>query len=138
MRREVVYGSVVAAGSGLGGMLRHLTGAWLAGGSMPMPDWVAVVVINVIGCALIGWYGAVATDSQRYGTGPVARHFIITGVLAGYTSFSLFGVEAWALLEAGRYTAATGSMAATAALCLGGVWLGYRLGRTHGGAVQAD
>lgn len=126
MEHQARLAIAVATGSAVGGSLRYLFGIALA--ALPIPSWLAVVTINTVGCALMGWYGAASVRSHRFGTGIVARHFVMTGVLGGFTSFSLFSLTTLELLRDAAYGAAIGSMIATALFCLGAVFCGYRLG----------
>lgn len=130
MSADVRRSLAVAAGSGVGGMLRHGCGTLLGAGAL-LPEWLGVIAINAVGCAVIGWYGAISARSRRWGTGPLARHFVIAGVLAGYTSYSLFATQTWLLIAGARYAAAVGSVAGTAVICLGAVGLGHWLGRSR-------
>jgi len=118
----------VATGSALGGSLRYLFG--LAAVGVPTPSWLAVVTVNAVGCGLMGWYGAASLRSARFGTGIVARHFVMTGILGGFTSFSLFSLTTLQLLRDAAWVAALASMMATALLCLGAIVCGYRLGHS--------
>lgn len=128
MEHQARLAITVATGSAVGGSLRYLLGIALAG--LPIPGWLAVVTVNSVGCGLMGWYGAVSVRSDRFATGIVARHFVMTGVLGGFTSFSVFSLTTLELLRDAAYGAAIASMMATALFCLGAVVCGYRLGRT--------
>ena len=117
----------VAAGSAVGGVLRHLTGdlfrliGWL--------DWPwDTLTANVLGSLVIGWFAALTAVAGRWPLGMVPREFVITGILGGYTTFSLFSLDTISLMNAGQWGAALANMFATLVLCLTAVWLGYRIG----------
>ncbi|HEX7877891.1 MAG TPA: CrcB family protein, partial [Candidatus Eisenbacteria bacterium] len=53
--------------------------------------------------------------------------------LGGFTTFSAFGLETFALLKDGRWAAAGTYVALSNALGLSAVWVGFRLMRGAGG-----
>ncbi|MFF0342702.1 fluoride efflux transporter CrcB [Kribbella sp. NPDC004875] len=84
----VILGAI-AAGGALGATARYLIGlAWpTPAGGFP----VSTLLINVVGCGLIGILMVVVTDvltRQR-----LLRPFLGTGVLGGFTTFSTYAVD---------------------------------------------
>ncbi len=80
----------VAVGGGLGSGVRYLTsfGGWrLFGPGFP----AATLVVNLVGCLLIGV--AFALAEERGAFGPLTRVFLMTGFLGGLTTFSTFALE---------------------------------------------
>jgi fluoride exporter len=85
---------LVGTGGFVGSCLRYwagLAGARLAGAPTP---W-STAFVNVTGCFLIGALAA-------RGLSPELRAFVLVGVLGGYTTFSTFGYETWALFDQDR------------------------------------
>ena len=85
----------VAAGGALGALARYgVASAW------PHPvagfPW-STLLVNLLGSLLIG--AVMTTASHR----PLARAFLATGVLGGFTTFSAYSVETRDLLAAGRF-----------------------------------
>src|SRR4051794_16896938 len=81
--------TVIAAGGAIGAVARYLVGqAWPApSGTFP---W-ATLVINVVGCGLIGILMVVVSEvltRQR-----LIRPFLGTGVLGGFTTFSTYALD---------------------------------------------
>lgn len=117
----------VGAGSVVGGVTRWLAAesmhAWFALG----PPW-ATLFVNVTGSFLIGLYVALAGPEGRLQAGTVQRHFVMTGICGGYTTFSIFSLETVRLFEAGQFRLAAIGMAASLAGWLAAVWCGYGLG----------
>ncbi|MEV0749646.1 fluoride efflux transporter CrcB [Streptomyces sp. NBC_01220] len=119
--------AVVALGGAAGASARY--GAALlwptATGGFP---WTTLVV-NVVGCAVIGVFMVVI--SEAWTPHRLVRPFFGTGVLGGFTTFSTYAVDIERLVDSGRartglvYLAVT-LLAALAAVC-GGVWLTRRV-----------
>jgi CrcB protein len=70
------------------------------------------LIVNVVGCFLIGFVHSMAMLSSRLG--PDVRLFLTTGVLGGFTTYSAFNHEALAFFEQGQ--AARGASYAAAML----------------------
>jgi CrcB protein len=114
----------IAVGGACGSVLRHAAqiGVQRAVGH-PFP--VGTLLVNVLGCLLIGIVAALA--------GPLAwreehRLAIMTGVLGGFTTFSAFGLETISLVDHSRLPLAIANVVLSVALGLLAVWLGLRLG----------
>jgi CrcB protein len=115
------------AGGFIGSALRYGLGGLLArgraGGSFP----IETLVINVLGCLVIG---ALAGLSEARGLfSGATRVFWFVGVLGGFTTFSAFGYETFQLLRDGQWPAAMGSVALQIVLGIGGVWAGHGVAR---------
>ncbi|MEE1941675.1 CrcB family protein [Streptomyces sp. TRM 70361] len=119
-RRTPAVLAAVAAGGALGATARHaLTSAWPAppGG----PPW-ATLAANTAGCALLGVLMVLVAE---YGRGhPLARPFLGTGVLGGFTTYSAYALDTVTLLERGAAGTAAAYLGGTLAAALGAVWAG--------------
>jgi CrcB protein len=115
---------LVGIGGFFGASARHLLGTWLmlASGQGRFP--VGTLVVNVLGCALIGVFAAFAEHLPAL-NGP-ARMLLVTGVLGGFTTFSAFGLETMLMLRRGDAALAGVYVAASLVLGLAAVWLGMR------------
>ena len=79
--------------------------------------------MNVLGCLVFGML--IGAARHRFVLGPAERRFLFIGVLGGFTTFSTFTYDMFALLQAGELIRA--AMNAAGQL-LGGVtaiWAGY-------------
>lgn len=99
----------VMIGGALGAGARHLVGgAMLARLGPGFPWWT--LSINIVGSLLmgllVGWLA-------RSGGGEAARLFFGVGVLGGFTTFSAFSMEFWALFERGQSAQAFAYVAAS-------------------------
>lgn len=112
--------ATVSAGGALGALARYGLGP--AG---PFP-WVTFG-INVSGCLLIGALIVAVTEHPR--AHPLARPFLGTGFLGGYTTFSTYAVDVHVLVGAGRVPEATAYLVGTLVAALAATWLGMRLAR---------
>jgi len=123
--REAV---AVAVGTAVGATARWVIGelADLDPTSGEFP-W-ATLVVNVIGCLLIGVVAARLTGLARVG--------IATGVLGGFTTVSAFAVEANELADAGERLLAAAYVVASMALGVGAAWLGRRFAARRTGAAS--
>lgn len=116
--------ALILIASGVGGVCRYLLSGWaqkLANGSFP----AGTLAVNVLGCLLIGFLSA--AFAGRWLVREEYRVALIVGVLGGFTTFSAFGLETFALLNDGQYTRAAWNVAASVGLGLASVWAGYRL-----------
>lgn len=112
---------LVGVGGCAGSMLRYaagLAGARLAGAPTP---W-ATAVANVTGCFAIGLLASRPLS-------PEWRAFALAGVLGGYTTFSTFGYETFALIESGRPGLACANAVGQLALGLLAVFAGATIAR---------
>jgi CrcB protein len=115
---------LIFIGSGAGGVLRYVLAGWtqrLANGSFP----IGTLIVNITGCLLIGFL--TAAFSGRVLVREEYRVAVLIGLLGGYTTFSTFGLETFALLNAGQPWRALLNVTASVTAGLAGVWTGYRL-----------
>ena len=116
----------IAVGSALGGMLRF----WLASvvterasGTFP---W-GTLIVNFSGSFLIGFIFTFTSAEGRATLNATARHFLMTGICGGYTTFSSFSLQTLNLAQNGEWVRAGLNIVASVVLCLVAVWLGHTL-----------
>ena len=89
----------VAAGGAIGATGRWFV-AWLldsmGAGHLPGTWPWATLIVNVVGCVLIGFAARLVMEDTA------AWAFVVTGVLGGFTTFSALAVELNDLAEADR------------------------------------
>lgn len=95
----------------------------------------ATLVVNVLGCLLIGLVGAAlfAKMPER----EVLRDAVLIGFLGGFTTFSAFSADVLRLVHTGEHGKALAHIAMHFALCLGAVWVGHLLGVSIWGKGQS-
>jgi CrcB protein len=110
--------AVVALGGATGACARY--GAALlwptAAGAFP---WTTLVV-NAVGCALIGVFMVLITDV--WSVHRLVRPFFGTGVLGGFTTFSTYATDIRALIDGGHARTGLAYLALTLLAALAAVW----------------
>ena len=82
------FGLVAALGAALGSLARLQISYWVQTPSEISFPW-STFIVNVIGALLIG----LIASSPSIMTNETRRHFVVTGVLGGFTTFSAIAVE---------------------------------------------
>ncbi|CAM5732592.1 fluoride efflux transporter FluC [Streptomyces fumanus] len=111
--------AAVAAGGGLGAAARYAATLWWPTGPDGFP-WT-VLLVNVVGCAVIGAFMVAVTEV--WSPHRLVRPFFGTGVLGGFTTFSTYAVDIRHLLGTGHPGTALAYLAATPLAALTAVWL---------------
>jgi CrcB protein len=112
--------AAVAVGGVAGAFLRY--GAALLWPTHPGGFPGTTLLVNLSGCAAMGVLMAVITTLPA--VHPLARPFLGTGILGGYTTFSTYALDAHRLLAAGFPGTALAYLAATVAGALVAVTAG--------------
>jgi CrcB protein len=114
----------VCAGGALGSGARYLLAGWLtARAAAPFP--AGTLAVNLIGSFLLAMLLQVPTATLS----TTARTALASGVLGGFTTYSAFSFETFALMEIGASGAALANAALTLLGCLAACWLGTTCGR---------
>ena len=125
---------VLSIGGALGVNVRYWLGVLIARWTGPRFPW-STVAINVSGSFAIG-LGAVVL-AHRW-PDPLARLFVLTGFLGGYTTFSAFAFESLAMWERGDRGLAAANAIGSLAAGLVAVALGVAAGRAIVGSAAED
>ncbi|HOY76464.1 MAG TPA: fluoride efflux transporter CrcB [Hyphomonadaceae bacterium] len=128
MMRELFLSSVVFAGAGTGGVLRHLANRFIPM-ALPVSFPLSTFIVNVLGCFAMGvlasWFAFRGEASSQ-----TLRLLLTTGVLGGFTTFSAFSLDAALLWERGAIAEAALYVSGSVVLSLIGVFGGLVLMRT--------
>jgi CrcB protein len=124
----------VAIGSALGRIARYgLTRLTLSvSGTFP---W-GTIAVNVIGCFIMGFVGTLALSSGRYAIPESVRLFLMVGICGGFTTFSSFSLDTFAMARTGDWFRAAANITLSVGLCFFSVALGYMLA-SHSAASTA-
>lgn len=118
----------VALGSALGGLARYALTKWTLPWSEAMP-W-GTVLINVIGCFIIGFFGTYTLASGRHATAESMRLFVMVGICGGFTTFSSYSLQTFDLLREGAWGRALLNVMLSVTLCLVAVGAGHLAAQT--------
>lgn len=116
----------VVAGGAAGTALRAALAEVLVAEPGAWP-W-ATFVVNLVGSLALGGLVGVLAD-RRSERARTLRLALGTGLLGGFTTYSAFAVETYALLADGHWTAGLGYPLASAVLGVGAAACGVALGR---------
>jgi CrcB protein len=125
LKVALVNAALVGAGGFIGAIFRYgLSGVVQRSASLAAFPY-GTLVVNMLGCLLIGiTVGAI--DSRQL-VHPELRSFVLVGLLGGFTTYSTFGLETFALLRDADFLRAAGNVLIHVVLGLALVWIGYSL-----------
>jgi|TARA_R110002124_G_scaffold287216_2_gene471623 CrcB protein len=117
----------VAAGGAIGAALRYgVNVATVAIWGLGFP--IATLIVNILGSFILGSLVGLFT---HYGTpSPEMRHFIVTGMLGAFTTFSTFSLDSVTLFERGEYGMLSFYILASVLLGIGAFFFGLFIIRT--------
>ncbi|NUN68285.1 MAG: fluoride efflux transporter CrcB [Bacteroidetes bacterium] len=84
------------------------------------------LTVNIIGCFAIGLL--MTLFQERVPAGPNLRLFAVIGVLGGFTTFSSFSYDTFAMLRSGNLLGAGLNAGLSLFGCLAATWAGYWAG----------
>ena len=117
---------LVGGGGFLGSVARYLLSTAVGAGAAGRTVFPAgTLTVNVLGCLVIG--ACAAFGARTIPWTDSARLFLFTGVLGGFTTFSAFGYETFALARDGRWGFAAANVALQLVCGLLAVAAGYRI-----------
>lgn len=122
--------AVVMLGGALGSALRYGLALWITEKYPTTFPW-GTFAVNVIGSFVIGLVMGLGEMEGSFFASPVVRAFMVIGVLGGFTTFSSFSYQTFALMQGGHWGVAIGNVMASVFVCLlgtaGGVLLAQAL-----------
>lgn len=116
---------LVAAAGALGSSARYLVSGWAQRLGAGFP-W-GTLAVNTLGCLVIGLL--MYLFQQRQALSENARLALMVGFLGGFTTFSAFGYETFAMMRERDWPLAALNVGASLALGLVGVWGGWSAAR---------
>ena len=114
---------LVGIGGFLGAVMRYLVTDWVQDIFRALSLPYGTITVNITGCLLIGLLAGLSENRNLLG--PETRALLLVGVLGGFTTFSAFSYETFALLKAGESMAAFSNVGLQVCLGLAAVWIGY-------------
>jgi len=113
---------LVFVGGGVGSLCRYGLGRLIQSRSTASFP-VGTLVVNVLGCVIIGILARQILNTQA---DAMARAALITGFCGGFTTFSAFSLETVELMAGGQWGRATLYVALSLVACITGTALGMR------------
>ena len=113
----------VAIGSALGGVARYALTRWTLAISANLP-W-GTVLINVLGCFIIGFFGTYTLGGGRHAVPENIRLFVMVGICGGFTTFSSFSLQTFDLVRGGAWGRALANVIFSVVLCFVSVASGH-------------
>ena len=117
---------LISLGAIVGANLRFFLAQYV-GKIIPGGFPYGTLVINVTGSLILGFF--MILTAEKLLVDPRWRLVIAIGFCGGYTTYSSFAFETFALFEQGQFLASSMNIVATNVLCLMGVALGAVLAR---------
>jgi CrcB protein len=118
---------LILLGGGAGSLSRYVIGSALVtryGTRLPI---VGTMTINISGSFLIGILMTLITE--RFGANQNLRPLLVIGFLGGYTTFSSFEWETYAVIRDGGFWVGIFNIVGSVTLGYAAVWLGAMLAR---------
>jgi CrcB protein len=109
-------------------MARHAVNHVVHGRSSTTAFPLATVFVNMSGCFVIGLLAGLLA-SERIALRFYWREFVFVGLLGGFTTFSTFGLDTFALAKSDAPVQAAINVIVQVFGGLLAVWAGYQLGR---------
>lgn len=125
LKIELINATLVGVGGFLGALFRFALSG-LIHQKVPATSFpFGTLSVNMIGCFLIGvLFGAVET---RHLLNPAFRSLVVVGLLGGFTTYSAFGYETFAMVRNAEPIRAVANVGVHVVLGLLLVWAGYGL-----------
>ena len=118
---------LVGLGGFVGSSLRFLVSGWVHRLAPAATFPWGTLVVNVVGCLVIGLAHGLAESRALFGPG--ARLFLFIGLLGGFTTFSTLALETLSLGRDAETARALANLGLHLLLGLTAVWLGHQIGR---------
>jgi CrcB protein len=115
---------LIALGGALGSVCRYGLSTVVQRLTSPFFPY-GTFAVNVAGCLVFGVIMGAARE--RFVLGPSARAFLLIGILGGFTTFSTFTYETFALLQDGETVRALTNALGQLVCGLVALWAGYAL-----------
>lgn len=113
----------VTIGSALGGLLRYAITRMTLTLSLSFP--YGTIFINILGSFVIGYFGTLTLQSDKYAASDNLRLFVMVGICGGFTTFSSFSLQTFDLLRSGAWGRALANVVVSVVLCTVAVGAGH-------------
>jgi len=125
LKSALISAVVVGSGGFLGAIARYgISGLVQRRFSLSTFPY-GTLAVNLLGCLAIGAITGLVDSRKLFG--PEFRSFALIGILGGFTTFSTFSYETFAMIRDEEYLRVTVNIGSHVILGLAFVWLGYAL-----------
>lgn len=125
MKAALSNALLVGCGGFAGAVFRYALGG-IVHRHLPLTTFpYGTLSVNLLGCLLIGALAGLADSRQLFA--PELRAFVFIGLLGGFTTFSTFGYETFAMARDGEHLRAAYYVGTHVILGLTLVWWAYAL-----------
>jgi len=121
---------LVAIGGAIGSVARYALASAAAPISATIP-W-GTIIINILGSFLIGWFASLTTQSGRLPLSDEARVFVMVGLCGGFTTFSSFSLQTFALIRNDQFLPAVINVAVSVIVCVAATAAGHAIAVKYG------
>jgi CrcB protein len=123
MKTPLIQALLVGSGGFAGALLRYGIGGLVHRQFPTVTFPFGTLAVNLLGCLMIGVVAGLAESRQMFS--PDMRVFLLVGLLGGFTTFSTFGIETFAMLRNDQYLGAGVNIGLQVVAGLVLVWAGY-------------
>ncbi len=116
---------LIALGGAVGSVSRYLLGGMVQR-ALHLEFPMGTFVVNVVGCLLIGVFAKFFVGAQ---TELPMRATLMIGFCGGFTTFSAFSNETFAIIQGGDWPKALLYATLSMVVCIGATALGYTVSR---------
>jgi fluoride exporter len=122
--KSVLLNALLVGSGGFAGAVFRYALAGALHRQLPLTTFpYGTLCVNLLGCLLIG--GLTGLADSRQVLGPEVRAFAFIGLIGGFTTFSTFGYETFAMARDGEYLRAALNVGLHVVLGLTLVWFAY-------------
>lgn len=114
----------IFVGGGLGSLARFGLSRWLGSSENGFP--IGTLVANLIACLILGFASAIIL--KKMDVSPTLQAGIMAGFCGGFSTFSTFSLESFALIQGDKAFIALGYILVSVIVCITAIWLGSWLG----------
>ena len=125
MKTVLINAAMVGSGGFMGAVMRYgLSG--LVHRKIPLSTFpYGTLLVNLLGCFVIGVLIGLLESRQMFGPG--FRRFMLIGLIGGFTTYSTFGYETFALIRGAEFLRAVANVGLHVVLGVALVFAGYGL-----------
>lgn len=125
LKAALINAAMVGSGGFIGAICRYGLSGFVQRKAALAAFPYGTLAVNMLGCLLIGLIAGLVESRQLFG--PDFRRFVLIGILGGFTTYSTFGYETFAMMRDADFFRAAGNVVIHVVLGLALVMAGYGL-----------